>query len=48
MRSTKLPTAADIMNRSVLTLSPPLTISREDLDRALTIVEEAIVSASDS
>ena len=33
---------------SVLTLSPPLTISREDLDRALTIVEEAIVSASDS
>ncbi|MFT5006572.1 MAG: 4-aminobutyrate aminotransferase [Paracoccaceae bacterium] len=30
----------------VLTLSPPLTISREDLDRALTIVEEAIKSVS--
>jgi len=31
---------------SVLTLSPPLTISRADLDRALTIVEEAIAAAS--
>ncbi|MCG6859366.1 MAG: aspartate aminotransferase family protein [Salaquimonas sp.] len=31
---------------SVLTLSPPMTISREDLDRALTIVEEATVTAS--
>lgn len=29
----------------VLTLSPPLTISREDLDRALSIVEEAIRDA---
>lgn len=28
----------------VLTLSPPLTISREDLDRALSIVEKAIMS----
>ncbi len=27
----------------VLTLSPPLTISREDLDKALTIVEESIL-----
>jgi len=26
----------------VLTLSPPLTIEREDLDRALTIIENAI------
>jgi 4-aminobutyrate aminotransferase len=31
---------------SVLTLSPPMTISLEDLDRALTIVEEATVTAS--
>ncbi|MEC9343230.1 MAG: aspartate aminotransferase family protein [Pseudomonadota bacterium] len=31
---------------SVLTLSPPLTIEREDLDRALCIVEEAILAAS--
>jgi 4-aminobutyrate aminotransferase len=30
----------------VLTLSPPLTISREDLDRALTIVEAAILAES--
>ena len=29
---------------NVLTLSPPLIISREDLDRALTIVEEAILA----
>lgn len=28
----------------VLTLSPPLTISREDLDRALTIVEQAVMA----
>ena len=33
---------------SVLTLSPPLTIAREDLERALTIVEDAIVSAVNS
>ena len=31
---------------SVLTLSPPLTIARGDLDRALAIVEEAILAAS--
>jgi 4-aminobutyrate aminotransferase len=30
----------------VLTLSPPLTILREDLDRALTIVETAILAES--
>lgn len=30
----------------VLTLSPPLTIAREDLDRALTIVETAILAES--
>ncbi len=30
----------------VLTLSPPLTISREDLDHALTIVEEAIAECA--
>lgn len=29
---------------SVLTLSPPLVISREDLDRALTIVEDAVLA----
>ncbi len=31
---------------SVLTLSPPLTIARDDLDHALTIVEDAIEAAS--
>ncbi len=31
---------------SVLTLSPPLTIARDDLDRALGIVEEAIARAA--
>ncbi len=30
----------------VLTLSPPLVISRADLDRALDIVEEAVLMAS--
>jgi len=30
---------------SVLTLSPPLTIAQDDLDRALTIVENAITAA---
>jgi 4-aminobutyrate aminotransferase len=29
---------------SVLTLSPPLVIAREDLDRALTIVEDAVLA----
>ena len=29
----------------VLTLSPPLTIAREDLDRALSIVEESVGQA---
>ena len=29
----------------VLTLSPPLVISKTDLDRALDIVEEAVLSA---
>ena len=35
-----------ISQGSVLTLSPPLTISRSDLETALTIVEEAIMSVS--
>ena len=34
-----------ISQGSVLTLSPPLVISREDLDRALEIVETAILAA---
>jgi 4-aminobutyrate aminotransferase len=34
-----------ISQGSVLTLSPPLVISRADLDRALDIVEEAILAA---
>ena len=29
---------------NVLTLSPPLVISRDDLDRALTIVEDAVLA----
>ena len=33
-----------ISQGSVLTLSPPLTISREDLDRALDIVETAVLA----
>lgn len=33
-----------ISHGNVLTLSPPLTISREDMDRALSIVEDAIMS----
>jgi len=32
---------------SVLTLSPPLTIARDDLDRALEIVGEAILAESE-
>ena len=31
---------------NVLTLSPPLVISREDLDKALTIVETAVRECS--
>lgn len=33
---------------SVLTLSPPLTIARDDLDRALAIVEDAVLAATDA
>ncbi|MBL4807272.1 MAG: aspartate aminotransferase family protein [Rhodobacteraceae bacterium] len=35
-----------ISHGNVLTLSPPLTIARDDLDRALTIVENAIKAVS--
>ena len=36
-----------ISQGSVLTLSPPLTIAREDLDRALSIVEDAILGCAE-
>ena len=33
-----------ISQGNVLTLSPPLIISREDLDRALDVVEETVLA----